>query len=78
MRLTDSPVNYNHTQDTELLVNVTKHVLVPEHQVISPEETKALLEKYTAKETQVRSVQFSNYSINMCDCVVTMWLLFLW
>jgi DNA-directed RNA polymerase I, II, and III subunit RPABC1 len=40
-------------KDSELLVDITEHKLVPEHQVLTEEEKKKLLERYRLKEFQL-------------------------
>ncbi|KAL6006774.1 hypothetical protein ACLOJK_032269 [Asimina triloba] len=40
-------------QITDLLVNITKHVLKPKHEILNPEEKKKLLSKYSAEEKQL-------------------------
>lgn len=46
-----------HFKEAELLVDITEHTLVPEHQVLSANEKVELLKRYRLKETQLPRIQ---------------------
>ncbi|KAL9021137.1 MAG: hypothetical protein Q9185_001676 [Variospora sp. 1 TL-2023] len=46
--------------ETDLLVNITHHELVPKHILMSAEEKKTLLDRYRLKESQLPRIQTSD------------------
>ncbi|KAG9510180.1 DNA-directed RNA polymerases I, II, and III subunit RPABC1, partial [Fragariocoptes setiger] len=60
--LTDMAPKYILEQfiESELLVNITEHELVPEHVVLSPEEKAELLARYKLRDSQLMRIQASD------------------
>jgi DNA-directed RNA polymerases I, II, and III subunit RPABC1 len=46
-----------HFKESELLVDITKHQLVPEHQVLTAAEKAELLKRYRLRDTQLPRIQ---------------------
>lgn len=58
--LSDQNFKVEVFREQDLLINITKHVLVPKHILLSAGEKKALLERYRLKETQLPRIQQSD------------------
>ncbi|KAJ9127940.1 hypothetical protein QFC24_000225 [Naganishia onofrii] len=46
--------------EADLIVNITKHFLVPRHEIMLPEDKHQLLERYRLRETQLPRIQLGD------------------
>lgn len=58
--LPEQGITAEHFREEDLLVNITKHELVPRHVLLSEEEKKVLLDRYRLKETQLPRIQHND------------------
>ncbi|KAK0424934.1 hypothetical protein QR680_008932 [Steinernema hermaphroditum] len=56
----DKNYRIEHFLESELLINITEHELVPEHIVMSDEDKKELLARYKLKENQLPRIQVND------------------
>ena len=55
--LIDRGIIAEHFREEDLLVNITRHELVPKHVLLSDEEKKILLDRYRLKSNQLPRIQ---------------------
>lgn len=54
------PTQMEIFREEDLLVNISRHELVPKHILLSPEEKQGLLQRYRLKETQLPRIKLDD------------------
>lgn len=54
------PIQIEIFREEDLLVNISRHELVPKHILLSPEEKQGLLQRYRLKETQLPRIRLDD------------------
>jgi len=57
LKALEKPVIMEIFRAKELMINVTKHTLVPQHYVLTQQEKEVLLRRYKLKETELARIQ---------------------
>ncbi|ORX41112.1 DNA-directed RNA polymerases ii 24 kda polypeptide [Kockovaella imperatae] len=60
MQEMSSEYHLEHFKETDLLVNITHHFLVPKHTIMKTEDKQALIKKYRLKETQLPRIMITD------------------
>ena len=55
--MTQRGYRVEYFRDAELLVDITEHKLVPKHEVLTPQQTAELLDRYRLKKSQLPRIQ---------------------
>ncbi len=56
----EGPVHVEYFKDSELVIDITEHELVPEHTLLTEQQKQTLLNRYKLKEAQLPKIQVTD------------------